>query len=201
MTIKLKKCHFFRDSIEYLRHVIAPGKRMGARKTTEAIAALHYPTTVSQMGSFLRLCDVYILFVLRFAKIAAPLNQRLKNGEPQDLELNERKREAADNLKSKITYPPVLVLPKATGQFVVNPDASEAQLVFVLHQGQEDEQLGKVHWLLVKVVEQCEAELRHDTQGESYGRLVGSYFTSLLGRTSLRRADGPSTWWSVRTTK
>lgn len=55
MTIKLKKCPFFCESIAYLGHVIAPGKLQVARKTTEATAARLYPTTVYQMRSFLGL--------------------------------------------------------------------------------------------------------------------------------------------------
>lgn len=63
MTLKLKKCHFLCMSIDYLEHVIAPSKLQVARKTTEAIAALHYPATECQMRSILGLCNVHRRFV------------------------------------------------------------------------------------------------------------------------------------------
>lgn len=71
MTIKLKKCHFFSELTKYLGQVVVPGKLRVDRKTTEAVAALRSLTTVSQIRSFLGLCNVYRRFVPGFAKIAA----------------------------------------------------------------------------------------------------------------------------------
>lgn len=144
MTIKLKKCDFFCQSINYLGYVIDLGKLMMARKNTETIAALRYSTTVSQIRSFLGHFNVYRRFMPWFAKIAAPFNQRIKNGKP--FELDEKKREALRNLKSKLTFSGVPAMPKATGQFVVNPDASKAQLGFVFLQEQENKQLKSVSY-------------------------------------------------------
>lgn len=47
MTIKLKKCSFFGENIDYLSHVIAPSKLQVATKTTEAIKVLQYLAAVT----------------------------------------------------------------------------------------------------------------------------------------------------------
>lgn len=88
MTLKLKKCHFFFDSIDYLGHVIdigMLGKLHVSKTTTEAIESLQYTKDVSQMRSHLGLCKVYRHFVPGFQKIAAPLNRKLRSGNHQNL--------------------------------------------------------------------------------------------------------------------
>lgn len=69
MTLKLKKCHFFWDSIDYLGHVTTSGKQQVACKTTMAISALHYQIAVSRMRSSMDPCYVYRRFVSGFARI------------------------------------------------------------------------------------------------------------------------------------
>lgn len=49
MTIKLKKCSVFSDNINYLHHVIAPGKLHIATENTRATKTLHYLTAVLQL--------------------------------------------------------------------------------------------------------------------------------------------------------
>lgn len=78
MTMVLKKCHFFCKFIDHPGHVIVIRKLQVARKTTEDFSALWLPTTVSQMRSFFSLWNGYRSFLLGFAKIAAPLNLRLR---------------------------------------------------------------------------------------------------------------------------
>lgn len=71
MTLKLKKCHFFTDAIDYLGHVITPGRLQVATKTDETVQTLKYPTTTTELRSFLGLCNVYRRFMSNFARKAA----------------------------------------------------------------------------------------------------------------------------------
>lgn len=77
IMIKMTKCSFFSDPIDYHSHVTAPGKLHIATKNTKAIRALQYPTTVSQLQSFSGLCNGYRSFVPNFAKLASTLNKKL----------------------------------------------------------------------------------------------------------------------------
>jgi hypothetical protein len=81
MTLNLKKCHFFKDTVDYLGHVIRPGQLSVAEKNTAALKDIMHPTTHTELRSFLGLCNVYRRFFKGFAKIAAPLNILLRKGE------------------------------------------------------------------------------------------------------------------------
>lgn len=53
MTIKLKNCSFFSDTIDYLGHVITPPKLHVATSTKKAIKAKRYLTAVLKRRSLL----------------------------------------------------------------------------------------------------------------------------------------------------
>ena len=160
MTLKLKKCFFFCDKIDYLGHVISPGKLEVASKTTEAIKGLSYPTDVSQMRSFLGLCNDYRRFVPNFTRLAKPLNRKLKKDRSIRFELDDSEKEAVDALKEKLTSTPVLALPRATGQFTIDTDACDYQVGCVLLQRQDDDSLRPIgYWSRTL----NPAETRYDT--------------------------------------
>jgi Reverse transcriptase (RNA-dependent DNA polymerase) len=43
LSLKLTKCHFFSDTVDYLRHVIRPGRLGVAEKNTTALGQRRYP--------------------------------------------------------------------------------------------------------------------------------------------------------------
>ena len=80
--LKLKKCDFFKNMVDYLGHAVRPGKLAVAQKTTRAVEEFRLPETQTHIKSFLGLSDVYRRFVPNFARIAGPLNALLKKGMP-----------------------------------------------------------------------------------------------------------------------
>ena len=81
-SLKLRQCSFFAQSVDYLGHVICPGKIEVASKNTEAVEGFKEPRTQTELRSFLDLCNVYRRFVPNFARTAAPLNALLRKGCP-----------------------------------------------------------------------------------------------------------------------
>ena len=80
-SLKLKKCKFFEDSVEYLGHIIRPGELQVHPKNFKALSEATTPRTQTELRSFLEMCNVYRRFVYHFAKIAAPLTAMLRKGE------------------------------------------------------------------------------------------------------------------------
>lgn len=82
---------------------------------------------------------------------------------PQQFELDEEERNAVNELKSKLTSPPVLGLPRSIGKFTLDLDASDSQLGCVLPQEQDDMQLKPVgYWSRLM----CSAERNYDMRHE-----------------------------------
>ena len=55
MTLNLKKCLFFKETVDYLGHVIRPGKLSVAEKNKAALKYIKHPTTQTELRSFLGL--------------------------------------------------------------------------------------------------------------------------------------------------
>lgn len=53
-TLKLKKCKFFTDTIDYLGHVIRPRRLEIASHKTDTIRGFQPPTLITELRSFLR---------------------------------------------------------------------------------------------------------------------------------------------------
>jgi hypothetical protein len=111
LTLNLNKCHFFKDTVDYLGHVIRPGQLSVAEKNTAALKDMTHPTTQTELRSLLGLCNVYRRLVKGFAKIAAPLNILLRNGEtPQLSPLSPEQVFAFDTLRASLLQPPIIAL-------------------------------------------------------------------------------------------
>ena len=109
----MKKCHFFKETVSYLGQNIHPGKHSVACNNTSALNTAKFPTTESELRSFLGLCNVYRRFVHGFAKIAAPLNAFLRKGErPQLGELSLEQKKEFEKLLQNLLNPPILALPE-----------------------------------------------------------------------------------------
>jgi Reverse transcriptase (RNA-dependent DNA polymerase) len=57
LSLKLKKCHLFSSTVDYLGHVIRPGRLGVAEKNTVALRTAPLPRTQTVLRSFLGLCN------------------------------------------------------------------------------------------------------------------------------------------------
>jgi len=128
VTLKAKKCHLFSNEVEYLGHVIRPG-----RISVNEI----YPKTRTQPRSFLGMCNVYRRFTADFAKVAKPLNKLVSSSLPKKLCPPIMEEQAAfDRLREQLCSPPILALPRREGKYIIDVDASYDQLGCALLQEQ-----------------------------------------------------------------
>lgn len=143
LKVKLEKCAFFREEVQYLGHVISsqgvatdPGK-------VEAVAQWPCPKTVSQLRTFLGFVSYYRRFVEGFAQIAAPLHRLVTeagkgkvSNRRQELGAlwSEQCEQAFRTLKQKLTTAPILAYADFKLPFILEIDASHVGLGAVLSQ-------------------------------------------------------------------
>ena len=129
MSLKLKRCSFFRPMVHYLGHVISPGKLSMADTAADAFKTFTFPRTLMQVRSFLGACNVYRRFVKAFAKIARPLTDiTRKDAAPDYDNPTETQLQAFEDLKARMIAPPVLALPRYGWPYMIDTDASAYQL-------------------------------------------------------------------------
>ena len=139
LSLKLNKCEFFTRSVNYLGHVVRPGKLEVASKTCKSVQEFLEPTTQTELRSFLGLCNVYRRFVKNFARISSPLNDLLTKGRPKELEpFTEAEYSAYKELKEKLVSPPVLKLFQPDLPVILETDACNRQVGCILLQKHED---------------------------------------------------------------
>ena len=142
--MKPSKCHFLREEIEYLGHVVS-GKGISTNlKKVEAVAKWPTPKTVYDVRSFLGFVGYYRRFIKDFSKIAKPIrevitgleNQSKRSAKKTFVEWTEAADSAFEHLKSLYISTPILAYPDYKLPFVLHTDSSSEGLGAVLYQKQ-----------------------------------------------------------------
>jgi len=117
-------------------------------KNVDALKHSKFPTTKTQLKSFLGICNVHRRFVKDFAKRAKPLNALTRAEISPDLPPPMDVAIAAfEDLPNALLCPPVLALPKANRKLVVDDDACADQVGCTLLQEEPGELLHPVgYW-------------------------------------------------------
>ena len=139
MSLNLKKCAFFTNHIKYLGHVVRPGTIEVYKAATRCLDGLRPPRTITELRSFLGVCNVYRRSIRRLANIASPLNELLEGNPPKNSpipELDERQIRSFEQLKKAVMNPPVLSLPQLGLPYEIDADAREHQIGFTFFQYQ-----------------------------------------------------------------
>lgn len=77
ITLNLKKCFLFTDTIDYLRRIIRPRLSEIAAFIADAIQKLKQPHNIIELRAFLGIWIVFRCLVPSFGRNAAPLNDTL----------------------------------------------------------------------------------------------------------------------------
>lgn len=77
LILKLKRCFFLSNFIDYFGHACTPDRLLVAINTKETPRTLNFPANATKIRSLLVICNFYRSFVPNFARKAVPMNKLL----------------------------------------------------------------------------------------------------------------------------
>ena len=134
LTLRPSKCEIGETTVSFLGHSLSEGVMSPRQETVDKILNAPPPRTLKQLRAFLGLASFYRKYVPNFAVIAAPLTDATKKGNPNEITWNDAREYAFQELKKRISTPPILRLPDVTQPFILQTDASHLGVGAVLLQ-------------------------------------------------------------------
>ena len=138
VSLNVRKCNFCTEKVEYLGHIITPGRLEVDQANTKSLREAKPPTNKSELRSFLGLTNVYRRFIRDYNAIAHALNQLLCKNQPENFTLDAEQLSSFASLIDAVLSPQVLALPKQGLPYSVDTDASAYGLGAALFQTHED---------------------------------------------------------------
>ena len=142
LKLKPAKCHFVREEVEYLGHLITPEGLKPNPKLVTAVKEFPVPQDVREVRQFVGLSSYYRHFIPLFAKIAKPLHELTRKG--AEFVWTQECQTAFETLTRKLVQAPVLSYPSFDKAFTLETDASIEGIGAVLSQPQDDGHLHPV---------------------------------------------------------
>ena len=139
LKLKPSKCHFVRQSVEFLGHILTPKGLQPNPKQVAAVQEFPVPRNVSELRQFLGLTSYYRRFIAQFSRVASPLHNLTRKDIKWDW--NEDCQVAFEQLKRKLLTSPILEYPDFEADFVLETDASIQGLGAILSQPKQDDKL------------------------------------------------------------
>lgn len=78
LRVAKEKCHFFKEKIEYLGHIIDRNGLHKSKENVEAILKAPAPTNITEIKSFIGMVNFYSKFIPQFSTILSPIYDLLK---------------------------------------------------------------------------------------------------------------------------
>ncbi len=142
LTIKESKCKFARNECEYLGHTVGNGKVHPLQAKVQVVQDFTRPITKKDVRAFLGLCGYYRLFIPDFSTIATPLTELTRKDKPNIIVWGKETQQSFQHLKDSLTHYPVLATSLWERPFILQTDASDSGIAYVLAQRNE---IGEEH--------------------------------------------------------
>jgi hypothetical protein len=137
LYLKPEKCSFEQTEVEFLGLIVEKGGvRMDPVKV-EGVMKWPVPKCVKDIQAFMGFANFYRRFIFGFSDIARPMNDLLWKDVKWDW--TEKQQDAFDELKSRFTSAPILVMPNIEKKMKIETDASDYATGAVLSQLMEDD--------------------------------------------------------------
>ncbi|KIK13097.1 hypothetical protein PISMIDRAFT_18236 [Pisolithus microcarpus 441] len=138
LRLKISKCIFEAEEVEFLGYVIGDGRIKTHAVKTDAVQEWKEPENLTQLRSFLGFTNFYRKFIAGYSAISAPLHHLSKKD--VSWTWGPEQQQAFDRLKAALGSSPVLSIPDPTKPFALFTDASQSATGVVLAQkGKDDE--------------------------------------------------------------
>ncbi|KAK9693072.1 RNase H-like domain found in reverse transcriptase [Popillia japonica] len=132
LTLRLSKCQYFMEKVEYLGHEISSEGVQPGRRKTECVDRFPEPTDVRSVRQFLGLAGYFRKYIKDFAIIARPLTNLTKKD--VSFAWGEDQHTAFQSLKTKLTSRPLLAIYDPELKTEVHTDASKVGIGGILLQ-------------------------------------------------------------------
>ncbi|CAL8153028.1 unnamed protein product [Prunus armeniaca] len=129
---KLNKCEFWLRQVKFLGHVISNEGISVDSSKVEAVLNWSQPKNILEIRSFLGLAGYYRRFIKDFSRIAAPMTKLTQKG--VKFIWTQECEKSFQELKTRLTTAPILIIPEWDLGYVVYTDASKQGLGCVLMQ-------------------------------------------------------------------
>ena len=136
LKLQPKKCHLCAPKVGFLGHVVSAEGVSTDPTTIEKFANWPVPTSKREVQQFLGLANYYRRFVEHFAKIDKPLHQLTEK--TVKFEWDADCQASFEHLRQKLVSAPILAFPDLQKPFILDTDASDAEIGAVLSQIDEN---------------------------------------------------------------
>ncbi|GBG59795.1 hypothetical protein CBR_g54898 [Chara braunii] len=190
--VNLEKCEFGRTRILYLGHeVSAEGIRPEDAKVA-SIGDWPRPPTVTEVKSFLGMCNYYRNFVKNYSTVASPLTDLTRLDTPWDW--SDECAAAFKRLKHALMNHEVLMVPDPQKPFIVTTDASQYGIGAVLAQ-QDGKKLRPIEYMSKKMPSKKLAKSTYERELYALYKALVHWRHFLLGRFFYLRTDHQTLKW------
>ena len=125
-TLNALKCSLFQTKVKYLGHIVENGKISMDPDRVKAIVNIPVPHDVKSLRRFIGMAQFCCRFLPHLNSKVAPLSNLLKKN--VEFVWSTECQDAFDYVKRKLSEPPVLCLPTARDNFILETDAADAGL-------------------------------------------------------------------------
>ncbi|KAI7411517.1 hypothetical protein KC336_g12012 [Hortaea werneckii] len=157
LRVKPGKTEFHKPEVKFLGYIVSrEGLKMDSKKI-EAITSWPKPTTVKEVQSFLGFANFYRQFIAGYSQVATPLTNLTKK--EQAFEWTQEAKQAFQELKTRFSTEPILVIFDPSKSTTLETDASDKAIGACLSQPDDKGKLRPVAYLSRKMTP---AELNYE---------------------------------------
>lgn len=129
VSLSLRKCYFFMDSLKYLCSIFNPAALTVDYAPVKRFGKLQHLRSITKIRSFFELYNLYWRYFLHDTNTAALLTRFFWQVQPKSLQmLNDKESLACTTLEQFVSFKPLLALPRPNLPFVIHTDTSNNQV-------------------------------------------------------------------------